>query len=219
MVRKCLNGTAADNADLGMTAREGVCGDEHMAGNRVDRDLTADVHLREKGIHIRVHMTEERNMMDVANKGLREIRSSSAQTRNGSWTNTWPTRRASHIATYTNSICWVIFHRHELLGTIIVHGDVLTAFYQQVFKISIVPRQAGLYIAPIGPVWYGYRKQYILIKLSTHLDHFVLWWYWQATRTSRRNHWKQCSRWQLNMELWPKTFFPDAARHPCIMLL
>jgi hypothetical protein len=58
MVRKCLNGTATNNADLGITAREGVCGDEHMAGNRVDHNLMANVHLREKGIHNRMHMME-----------------------------------------------------------------------------------------------------------------------------------------------------------------
>ena len=44
MVRKCLNGTATNNADFGITAKEGICRDEHMAG------LTANVHLREKGI-------------------------------------------------------------------------------------------------------------------------------------------------------------------------
>jgi len=56
--------------------REGVCGDEHMAGNGVDHNLTANVHLREKGIHNRMHMMEGRNMMDVANKGLCKIWSS-----------------------------------------------------------------------------------------------------------------------------------------------
>ena len=44
MVRKCLNGTAANNADFRITVKEGICGDEHMAG------LIANVYLSEKGI-------------------------------------------------------------------------------------------------------------------------------------------------------------------------
>ena len=37
MVRKCLNSTAADNADLGS---QGVCGDEHMVESVVNHNLT-----------------------------------------------------------------------------------------------------------------------------------------------------------------------------------
>jgi hypothetical protein len=51
VVRKCLNGTAANNADFRITAKEGICGNEHMAGSVVDHNVTANVHLRQKGIH------------------------------------------------------------------------------------------------------------------------------------------------------------------------
>jgi hypothetical protein len=32
VVRKCLNGTAANNADFGITTKEGICGDERTHG-------------------------------------------------------------------------------------------------------------------------------------------------------------------------------------------
>ena len=47
MVRKCLNGTAANNADLGS---QGVCGDEHMVESTGGSQSHTYVHL--------MHMTE-----------------------------------------------------------------------------------------------------------------------------------------------------------------
>jgi len=49
VVRKCLNGTAANNADFRITAKEGICGNEHMAGSVVDHNVTENVYLRRKG--------------------------------------------------------------------------------------------------------------------------------------------------------------------------
>src|ERR1700683_2641719 len=44
MVRKCLNSTAANNVDLGITVKEGICGDEQHGRHVVDHNLIADVH-------------------------------------------------------------------------------------------------------------------------------------------------------------------------------
>ena len=123
MVRKCLNSTAADNADLGMTAREGFVEMNTWQGTGWiaiswpmctwgKKAYTSGCIWRRKGIWWMLR--------------TKEFAKFRAQTRNGSWTNTWPMWCALHIATYTNSIWpWSYFPQ---AWTIIVHSDVLTAF-------------------------------------------------------------------------------------------